>query len=305
MAVEALCKAEADAGRLEVEQCADVVFWKTQRLGNAGKWSGPQDCVVPLTPAHQALAMCLAQRIYSWIAGLGFAVADAVVPKTRAEGTGHHDLKLKRALPQTGQGFVSTELKIAHASPNGSGFGRAWEKQEERSVAKMARVLTAPRSIYASALLFVVGICDTEDLRSKDPPLLVKAQLLVLNAANEPKWGSVLLEKGVLPVAPTPPPPKRQRLGSSWGEVRASLQAKQQDIGGVTFVRLLDLFTAISANKTAKNPGQKMATYQKVLSFKRNADFKQVWHPKRARGSPPYWLTWAAARRAYDYELSQ
>ena len=90
---------------------------------------------------------------------------------------------------------------------------------------------------------------------------LAKAQLLVLDAGGTPQWRTFLLDTGARPVEPGPPPPKRQRQGPSWDEVRARLQGKQQQFDGVLYVRLLDLFVAISLAKTNKNPGQKVATY--------------------------------------------
>ena len=109
-------------------------------------------------------------------------------------------------------------------------------------------------------MLFVVGICDTPDLLLPEPPLLVKAQLLVIGADGLPKWSSVLLERGVIAVEPEAPLPKRQRRGSSWDEVQAILHNKNAEFDGSSYVRLLDVFKAISVTKTNKNPGQKMKT---------------------------------------------
>ena len=60
-----------------------------------------------------------------------------------------------------------------------------------------------------------------------------------------------------MPVEPLHPAPKRQRTGASWDEVHARLSGKWAAFDEGNFVRLLDLFLAISPSKTMKNPGQK------------------------------------------------
>ena len=87
----------------------------------------------------------------------------------------------------------------------------------------MARVLKLRRTSFGATMLVVFGVVDADDLLFREPPLIVRAQLLTLNASDEPKWGKVLLDRGVVPVEPLRPAPKRQRHGASWDEVRAAL----------------------------------------------------------------------------------
>ena len=46
----------------------------------------------------------------------------------------------------------------------------------------------------------------------------MKAQPLTLTDALSPKWGPVVLQRGIVPVELPCPPPKRQRRGASWDE---------------------------------------------------------------------------------------
>ena len=133
----------------------------------------------------------------------------------------------------------------------------------------------------------------------------MKMQLLTLDGSSQPKWGNILLDRGCIPVQPVPPPPRRQRVGRSWDEVRADLGSRQADIDGdgAMWVRLLDLFKAISPTKTSKNPGQKLATYGAHLGLRTPSDHKRVRYPAAQRGSEAVWLTWGAARKVYDYEV--
>ena len=303
LALEALFKSEAQAGYVEAEHCATVEFWKTQKLQDDESWSEVQTCFVPVLPAHQRLALYIMQRICRWLSGLNLVVLDAVVAKSRREGTGHHDLKLKHAVPSRFycQGFLSCEMKTAQVQKNGRGFGRVWDDVKEASFDAMARVLQAPSTTYGAALLIVVGICDSEELLAASPPLLVKAQLMVLDANGAPKWGQILLDKGTVPTEPTAPLPKRQRQGASWDEVQAILSDKGRQFEGTDYVRLLDVFLAISVTKTNKNPGQKMATYQKKLGLVEDVDFIRK-RAGRTKGSTPYWLTRSSVRRIYDFE---
>jgi hypothetical protein len=153
----------------------------------------------------------------------------------------------------------------------------------------------------------MVGICDDVDLAAHEPPLIVKAQLLALDDSGVPKWGPVLLDRGTIPVEPAPPPPRRQRVGRSWDEVRAELATKERDIDddGEMRVRLLDLFKAISPTKTNKNLGQKLDTYEDHLGLETPEDYKRKRYPPSQRGSNAIWLTWEAARKVYDYEVRQ
>jgi hypothetical protein len=306
LALEILFKYESESGIVEAGQCGRAEFWGTQEVDGDGNWSGAKTCFVPVLAAHQVLALYILQRMYHWISGLGLSVVDAIVPKSRREGTGHHDLKLKHAVPQKPfycQGFLSMEVKVSQVGPIGRGFEKAWDSLKKDSMAAMARVLQVPGSVYGAAILFLVGVCDSVELLAKEPPLLVKAQLLVLDATGKPKWSTVLLEKGTVPVEPKPPPPKRQRQGASWDEVRACLHGKTMDFEGVVYVRILDVFKAISTNKTSKSPGQKIATYQKVLNFAEGTHYIRKRYPAKQRGSEAYWLTWpAAASKVYQYE---
>ena len=99
--------------------------------------------------------------------------------------------------------------------------------------------------------------------------------------------------------------PKRHRNGASWDEVRAYLNGKAETFDGTEYIRLLDLFRAISEHKANTNPGQKMATYCQVkhLGFKEGQDYIRKRFPAGARGSEPYWLTWVAAARVYSFEV--
>ena len=131
----------------------------------------------------------------------------------------------------------------------------------------------------------------------------MKAQVVVLNEAGEAAWTKVLLDKGTVPVEVLAPPPKKHRAGSSFDEVRARLAHKWEDVGGVEMVRLLDLFQAISPLMTAKSPGQKLKTYGAHLGMRKGVDFVQKTVGARGRGSPPYWVTLAAAKAVYAYEV--
>ena len=105
-----------------------------------------------------------------------------------------------------------------------------------------------------------------------------------------------------MPVEPLHPAPKRQRTGASWDEVHARLSGKWAAFDEGNFVRLLGLFLAISPSKTMKNPGQKLSTYEKHFGFKKNQHYIQKKYPASKAGSPPYWLTFAAAEAVYAYE---
>lgn len=296
---------EVDLTCVEHSGCSKVELWNAQRLSN-GVWSKCGTHEVPLLIPHQMLALYILHRLTSWISGLGLCVVDAIVAKTRLEGTGHHDIKLGHAsltVTRYCTGFVSSELKVAHVGVNGRAFGSAWENSKTRCVDAMSRVLTCRGSKYGAAMLILVGICDTEDLLRRDPPLLVKAQLLNTDGLGNCKWGNVVLERGLVPVEPTPPPAKRLRRGRSWDEVRASLQGKELLIDGIERLRLLDLYTAIEC--ASKTPSQKLVTYSKdtCIRLREGVDYFQMWYPSPARGKPPYWIGWDAALKIYNYEV--
>ena len=306
LALETLFALEAQFGCVGAGQVRRVSFWKTKELGESGSWSEPKSCLVPVLAVHQSLTLYILSRLYGWLAGLGLVVVEAVVRRSNREGSGHHDLKLKHAIPLKPlycNGFVSMEVKVSQVGATGRFFAGVWDDYKKECMAAMARLLKIQGTRYGAAVLLLVGVCDSEGLLAREPPLLVKAQLLVLGADGEAKWGRVLLDRGTVAVTPTPPPTKRQRQGASWDEVRASLHDKKEEFDDIEYVRLLDLFKAISATKTTKNPGQKMVTYQKHLGLKRAHDFMQRRYPVGARGSEPYWLTWAAAARIYSYEV--
>lgn len=50
-------------------------------------------------------------------------------------------------------------------------------------------------------------ICDDAALTAAEPPLLVKAQMVVLSESGEATWTKVLLDKGTVPVEVVAPPP--------------------------------------------------------------------------------------------------
>ena len=296
---------DVDITCVKHSDCSQVELWKSECLKN-GIWSACGTHDVPMLVPHQVLALYILHRLANWISGLGLCVVDAIVPKTRSEGTGHHDMKLSHASMNVSRycaGFISAELKVAHVGVNGRAFARAWDNSKTRCAQAMTNVLTCRGSRYGAAMLILVGVCDAEDLLRNDPPLLVKAQLLTVDAQTNPKWGSVVLERGLVPVEPTPPPAKRLRLGRSWDEVRAYLQDKEASIDDVERVRLLDLYIAIGC--TSKTPSQKLATYSKdtCLGLRGGIDYIQVWHPVPARGKPPYWISWSAALKIYRYEV--
>jgi len=195
------------------------------------------------------------------------------------------------------------EIKLAHVGPTGKKFNAAWQGYKDDMEEAMAKLLKAPGSVYGAAVLLVVGICDEAELLTTQPPLLVRSQLLVLDSTGKPKWASVLLEKGILAVAPRPPPPKARRKGASWDEVRAQISDQWVEFSGIKYVRLLDVVNAISSDKTVKNPGQKLESYKKFAGLKHRVDYMQKAHPDGGRGSEPYWLTFEAAKKVYDYEL--
>jgi hypothetical protein len=64
--------------------------------------------------------------------------------------------------------------------------------------------------------------------------------MLVLDGGGNAKWSSILLDRGTVPVEMSAPLPK---LSGRWVE-----------FGGVDYVRILDLFRAISPMKTSKSP---------------------------------------------------
>ena len=94
-------------------------------------------------------------------------------------------------------------------------------------------------------------------------------------------------------------------MGSSWDEVRATLANKEEelDADGVKWVRLLDLFKAISPSKPHSNPGQKLVTYEGQLDLQTPDDYVRRRFPANQRGSNAIWLTWEAARKVYNYEV--
>ena len=310
LALELLCRkeAESDISMVHSTDCAVVEFWLAQKLLASGFWSPPGTRKVPVLPVHQRLTFYIWQRLYGWIAGLSLVVSNAVVPKSRAEGKGHHDLVLKHGSPNGPwycSGLISTELKVSSVGPTGRGFQKAWDDNKEECMQSMARVLRVANTRYAAALLFVIGVCDAEAMTTQTPPLFVKAQLLTLGSDRSPQWGKVLLDKGTVPVERLQPPPKRQRKGASWDEVRAYLIGKAETFDNTQYVRLLDVFRAISEKKANTNPGQKIATYSqaKHLGFKEGQDYIRKRFPAGARGSEPYWLTWAAAAKVYSFEV--
>jgi hypothetical protein len=309
LALEALFSAECeqDFSCVTTEHCSSVEFWSTKHMDAEGVWSRPDTCAVPVLAVHRRLAVYLMKRLLVWLAGLGLTVKSAVVPKTRLEGSGHHDLVLKHtgtAQPYC-QGFISTEVKISAVGENGRKFAAVWEAEKTRCEAAMARVLGLHRTPFGATMLVVIGIADGEELLSREPPLIVKAQLLTLNCNHVAKWGKVLLDRGTVPVEPSPPAPKRLRRGASWDEVRAALATKQHDIDddGIMRVRLLDLFKAISATKTNKNLGQKLKTYESYLQLSQPQDFKRKRFPASQRGQNSIWLTMDAVQKIYDYEV--
>ena len=312
IAVEVLCEKEVvqDISTLTPDTCEQVEMWRTKVSCADGSWSDPGTRRVPLCTKHQSLALYLVHRLYGYIAGLGLAVAAAVQPKTRQEGRGHHDLVLKHAGhlcqgPFLCEGFLATELKVRQVGADGRGFQAAWTGAKKFNTESLAKVLQVAKPRFGATLLFMIGICDDEALMATKPPLIVRAQMLVLGDDRKAKWSSVLLDKGVLPVEVPAPPPKRQRIGRSWDEVRAQLVGKWADIEDncVECVRVLDLYRAIDPQKVAKCPGQKIETYEKHLKLKRGEDYFQKSYPSRGRGSEPYWLTFGAAQAVYVYEV--
>ncbi len=158
---------------------------------------------------------------------------------------------------------------------------------------------------FGAAMLLLIGVCDDEPMLADAPPLLVRAQLLALDGKGHPQLGNILLDRDTVPVERDVPPPKKQRKGASWDEVRANLHDKDEVFDDIAYVRLLDLFRAISPQKANTNPGQKMQTYCKTkhLGLTEGWDYIRKRFPDSARGSEPYWLTWSAAERVYAYEV--
>ena len=296
---------EVDVSSVKQSDCSKVDLWNSQQRRH-GVWSARGTHEVPVLAPHQALALYIVRRIVSWIAGLGVFLANAIVPKSRAEGTGHHDMKLGHASPTAPRycaGFISTELKIAQVGVNGRAFASAWDNQKGRCEESLAKVLKCRGSVYGAAMLIVVGVCDADELLAVEPPLLVKAQLLTVDASRAAKWGNVVLERGLVPVEPIPPPAKRMRKGRSWDEVRAFLRGKEAVMDGVERVKLLDLWKAIGCD--SKSPAQKCETYsqEKCLGLVEGSDYLRAWHPRPSRGKMPYWVSWAAAAKIYSYEV--
>ena len=85
------------------------------------------------------------------------------------------------------------------------------------------------RTPFGATMLVLVGIADTDELLAREPPLLVKAQLLSLDENDHPKWGRVLLDRGVVSVEPPPPPPKRPK----WLATTANLEPRARANLGV------------------------------------------------------------------------
>ena len=249
--LEELCEAEtnADLSTLTEDSVTHVDLWRTQKLQGDGSWSSPGVCKVRAADVHRCLALYLLHRLYKWVSGLGLAVVAAKKPRTRGEGSGHHDLVLKHAGhlckgPFLCEGFISTELKLRQVSTSGRGFKAAWEQKKKDVEEALSKVLLVPQPRFGAVLLLMIGICDAEPLEATEPPLMVKAQLLVRDESGGVRWSSVLLDQGTIPVAIAPPPPKRQRAGRSWDEVRAKQDGRWADLyeDGVEYVRLLDLF---------------------------------------------------------------
>lgn len=303
LAVERLWQAEVsnDLSRVTPEHCSNVSLWSTQHWTN-GRWGRPCTCVVALERMHMELAFYVWQRMCVLLHGLGLAVVEAVRSKARGEGSGQHDLILKHSgVSRYCSGFLSAEIKVGRVGADGRAFEPFWRRHVKGKTAEALKaVLRGRTSPFGAAMLIVVGVCDSEQLSAKDPPLLVRAQLMVVKSSGVAAWGDRILDHGPLPV--TLPPAKRQRRNAIWDGVRAAMHGHSQDFGGTEYFPLAQLFTALGSG--CKSPGQKMQTYTKQFAFKLGRDFVR----KRlagTRGSVPYWVTWAAAEKIAGYENGQ
>jgi hypothetical protein len=163
-------------------------------------------------------------------------------------------------------------------------------------------VLGCPSPRFGAALLLFVGVCDRPDLCSREPPLLVRAQLAQLGETGSVVWGDRLLDRGVGPAETLPPPAKRRRTRPSWDETRAALCDEECEFNGVQFVPLTRLLKQVGS--TCKSPGQKLETYAKVLGLKLGRDVLQRRCPPNTRGHVPYWVSWDAAAKIVHYEAA-
>lgn len=301
LAVERLWEAEVarDMSRVRADDCSTVALWGAQCLEN-GRWARPRTCVVPLRAMHMDLAYRIWQRVDLLLHGLGLAVVDAVRNKTRGEGTGQHDLVLKHCgVQRYCSGFLSAEVKVGQVEADGRAFEACWRCVQSKTADALKSVLRCRGSPYGAALLIFVGVCDSADLAAKDPPLLVRAQLMVVKASGIITWADRVLDR--TPPAAALPPAKRQRRGATWDEVRAAMRGHSQNFGGGTeYVPLARLFVALGSG--CKSPGQKMKTYIKEFGFKLGTDFVRKRSPTSTRGGLPYWVTWAAAEQIANYE---
>ena len=302
LALEKACQAavKLDISRVTVEHTSPVDLWEGEHFWN-GRWSRPRTCHVPLTAAHQRLTLYLLHRLSLWLHGIGLAFVDAVRPKVRAEGQGHRDLILRHTgTPRYCDGFLTTELKIGQVGSSGAAFEQYWRCVREKTEPVLKQALKHRSSPCAAGLLVFIGICDAETLGAKEPPLLVRAQLLHNKTPRSFVWGERLLDAGGLPTDACAPPQKRVRIGPSWDEIRAALSDHEHVFDGIPFVPLVRLFQALRS--TCKSPGQKLETYKKTFGFKLGTDFLRKKASANAKGVAQYWVSWAAAGQIFQHQ---
>jgi len=303
LALEKLCKAEVDEDLscVTADSCASVELWNGERF-EKGRWVKRRTRRVPVLPVHQKLALYICHRLYLLLHTLGLAVADAVRSKSRAEGSGHHDLVLKHSSAQRYcGGFISAQLKTGQVDRDGTAFENFWRKLKDDTEDSFERVLSLRSTSFGAGLLIFVGVCDSADMSAVEPPLLWRAQLFLPLASGGASWGKCVVDKASLAAGSPSPPAKRRRRCPSWDEVRVAVQSHVCAFGGTEFVPTARLFEVLRSS--CKSPGQRLEFFQKSLGLRSGRDFvRRRAATTKARGAVPYWVTWDAARKIAHYE---
>lgn len=302
LSVEKLWQAEVarDISRVSADDCSPVEFWRTRRL-SGNLWLPARTCLVPVDAVHKRLAFRVFQHLHALLHTLGLSVIAAVLPKTKTEGRGHHDIVLKHGgSARYCDGFMSAEIKVGEVSSSGGAFENYWRCLKRDAQAPMEQILKHASKRYGACLLIFVGVCDGKALARRESPLLVRVQVATVSGSGSFEWGRVLVDRPGSQTQPASPATKRRKVCSDWAAIQVELEMHQHTVEGIACVPLARLFMALAS--PCKSPGQKMGTYKKTCSLTEGVDFFRVRLPANSRGPCPYWVSWDAAKKIVHYE---